>query len=456
MHVIAAWAYHVCMTTEELIDVYAEDLSAEQEEAFRHLVWKLLEPGAAHYKLEGYAGTGKTYVAARICRVLQRKGIRLAAAAPTHRATSEIRRALSATEERGLDGIETRTLPALLGLQLTGDGEGGYHLVPEGEAHLPEGGVVICDEGSMVGQETMGYVRAAGHGVRWLFLGDPAQLPPVGEEPSAVFDLPGASLTRIVRQAAGNPIIEFTRRIREREAHLGPEHLVYDGEEGIAATRSERAFLESALRVFSSPTFEEDPHAGRILAYRNAVVDRYNRLVRNAIYGEDAEEYVPGEWLVARETWMRDSVPVVINSEALKVIEAHKGTDSFALGGQWTVWRLVVESERWNEREVVVLADEDRAAYREAANRYRDDALDAKKNDDRDAASGAWKNYYRLMEQYARVDYGFSTTVHKSQGGTFDSVFVDYRDLDRSREPERSALKYVAGSRPRRRLALLI
>lgn len=449
------------MTTEELIDTYAEGLSEEQETAFRDLTWKLLEPGAARYKLEGYAGTGKTFVAARIGRVLQRKGLRVAAAAPTHRATAEIRRMLAAAEGvraegRGIDGVETRTLPALLGLQLRGDGEGGYHLVPEGEGQLPEGGVVLCDEGSMVGVETMEYVRAAGKGVRWLFLGDPAQLPPVGEEPSAVFDLPGARLERIVRQAEGNPIIAFTRRIREGRPHLEREHLVYDGAEGVAATRSERAFVQSALRVFTSSGFKSNPQAGRILAYRNAVVDRYNRAIRAAIYGAEAEAFVPGEWLVARETWMRDTVPVVINSEPLRVTEARKGRDSFALGGEWGVWRLTVEPETRSAREIIVLAEGERPRYREVMDRYRDRALRARADGDRNGAVAAWTDYYRLNEQYAQVGYAYASTVHKSQGGTFESVFVDYRDLHSSREPERTALKYVAGSRPRCRLALLL
>lgn len=440
-----------CMNTAQRIEARAEGLSTEQEAAFRMLCERLLEPGAAHYTLQGYAGTGKTFVAARIAEVLDADGIRVVAAAPTHRATAEIRRALETSAT-----IETCTLPSLLGLVLRADGAGGYHLVPDGRAQLPEGGVVLCDEASMVGEETMDYVKATRQGIRWLFLGDPAQLPPVGEAPSAVFDLPGATLTEIVRQARDNPIIEFSRRAREGLPHLRGDHLRYDGEQGVAVTRSRPAFLESAVRAFRSTAYKDDPTIARVLAYRNAVVDRYNREIRAAIYGEDAREYVPGEWLVARETWMPYDFPVILNSEALKVVSAQRTVDPVALGGEWAVWRLLVQPDGRDRREITVLAAEEGPRYAALLKRYRDKAVEARLNDVPDAASDAWNDFYRLKEQYAQVGYGFASTVHKAQGGTFQSIFADYRDLHHSREPERRALKYVAGTRPRLRLALLV
>jgi exodeoxyribonuclease-5 len=54
------------------------------------------------------------------------------------------------------------------------------------------------------------------------------------------------------------------------------------------------------------------------------------------------------------------------------------------------------------------------------------------------------------------VDYAYASTVHKSQGSTFDTVFVDRRDLQACRGDERDALLYVAVTRPSRRLALLV
>ncbi len=441
--------------TQRRMERHAKGLSQEQKAAYRDLAARLVQPGAARYALSGYAGTGKTYLVGRLCRFLEEEGLKVVAAAPTHRAVAQLRRSLM---EAGAEAVETCTLPSLLGLKLKGDGRGGYELVPDGRGQLPKGGVVIADEASMLGAETLNYVEAAGQGIRWLFPGDPAQLPPVGEPPSPVFSYPGHRLTEIVRQAEGNPIIELTRRIRAGEPYLTREALAYDvkTKRGVAATRSAKAFLKSALDVFRSDAFDADPTTACILAYRNRVVARYNHAVRTVLLGEDAAEYVEGEWLVARDTWMPDDFPIVFNSEVMKVTEARKGKDSLALGGEWTVWRLGVEPEGRPEREITVLAQEERARYDEVMNTYRERALDAKANDDYDAAAAAWKNFYRLREQYCTVDRAYALTVHRAQGGTFDVVFSDHADQHAAREPERTALKYVAASRPRERLALLV
>jgi exodeoxyribonuclease-5 len=43
------------------------------------------------------------------------------------------------------------------------------------------------------------------------------------------------------------------------------------------------------------------------------------------------------------------------------------------------------------------------------------------------AKSRKWKQYYRLRERFARVDYAYAMTVHRAQGSTFDTAFVDGR-----------------------------
>jgi exodeoxyribonuclease-5 len=67
-----------------------------------------------------------------------------------------------------------------------------------------------------------------------------------------------------------------------------------------------------------------------------------------------------------------------------------------------------------------------------------------------------WDRFFELREQFARVDYAYATTVHRAQGSTYDTVFVDHRDVRVCRGDERDALLYVAVTRPSRRLALLV
>ena len=61
-----------------------------------------------------------------------------------------------------------------------------------------------------------------------------------------------------------------------------------------------------------------------------------------------------------------------------------------------------------------------------------------------------------MREQYANVSPAYASTIHKAQGCTFGVVWCDLRAIRGIEEPDRSALTYVAATRPRERLGLLI
>ncbi len=91
--------------------------------------------------------------------------------------------------------------------------------------------------------------------------------------------------------------------------------------------------------------------------------------------------------------------------------------------------------------------------------------------------AAAWKEYYKFKEGcllatnivringevlYSRdLDYGFAQTVHKSQGSTYDNVFVDLYDMiynknNRIYTNTQELLRrlYVACSRAKKKLIL--
>ena len=63
---------------------------------------------------------------------------------------------------------------------------------------------------------------------------------------------------------------------------------------------------------------------------------------------------------------------------------------------------------------------------------------------------GAWSDYYDLLEAFVRVRPGWATTIHKSQGSTYEQVYLVQTDvLRRAKQdhPFRNMLLYVAYSR---------
>jgi len=282
--------------------------------------------------------------------------------------------------------------------------------------------------------------------VQWLFVGDPAQLPPVNEDPSPALDVPGPTLETIHRQAADNPILELATQIRtEADGRFGR---TFENRQGVAITRNRDEFLDSVLRAFDTDAFQADATHARLLAYRNKTVRRYNREIRTARYGTDADRFVEREWLVATETWFHEGVPRLTNSEEVRVKTATVDTFEADDQSEWKTWKLKVRTPgRGLTRTAYVLHEDEFERYENALEKRREAATED---------GSKWDRYYELRERFARVDYAYATTVHRAQGSTFDTVFVDHRDLQACRGEERQALLYVAVTRPARRLALLV
>jgi len=420
-------------------------LTEHQQSAYDE-VYERLADGEPFVGLRGYAGTGKTYLVCRLVNQLLEEDAHVTVCAPTHKSVQVL------SEELGSAPVEMQTIHSFLGLRLEPDGEGGYELVPDDtERDFPDG-IVIVDEASMIGKEEWQYIHALAqpdlehNRVQWLFVGDPAQLPPVNEDPSPALDVPGPKLEEIHRQAADNPILDLATKVREGTVQRFSSQFAEN--QGVAITHNREQFLDSILRTFQADAFDEDPTFARVLAYRNRTVRHYNRTIRRSLYGEDAPAFEEGEWLVARETWYHDGMPALTNSEEVRVKKA--SVDSYEADdlAEWKVWTLKVRTPgRGMTRTAMVLHEDERERYRNELDKRRETAMED---------PGAWKRYYDLREQFARVDYAYATTVHKAQGSTFDTVFVDHRDLQACRGEERRALLYVAVTRPSRRLALLV
>jgi hypothetical protein len=69
-----------------------------------------------------------------------------------------------------------------------------------------------------------------------------------------------------------------------------------------------------------------------------------------------------------------------------------------------------------------------------------------------------WKNWQtNVIDRFAQLNYGYSITVHKSQGSTFKNVFIDISDiLDNNNTNEVSKCLYTAITRSSDTLELLI
>ncbi len=188
-------------------------LTADQAEAAELIEEWFFHLHTQIFVLCGYAGTGKTFLVDHIVRKLGLvPGDSVAFIAPTGKAASVLIRG----------GTPAGTVHSLIytreeDIEVNEDGE----VISERflrfvlKDKLPkELQLIVVDETSMVSDEILKDLLS--FGVKCLFCGDPAQLPPVGGT-NTLLSLPVITLKEIVRQERENPIIGLSRAIREGE-----------------------------------------------------------------------------------------------------------------------------------------------------------------------------------------------------------------------------------------------
>ncbi|WP_404785227.1 ATP-dependent RecD-like DNA helicase [Altericista sp. CCNU0014] len=398
------------------------------------------------FLLQGFAGTGKTTTIQSFIRdaQLKQKRAKVAFTAPTNKAVKVLSRMAS---EWNLQSVDAMTIHQLLGLQLKPSRDGGMKLEPKGIDYLSRYDLIVLDEASMVNNELWTHIMfglANGSSAKLICMGDPAQLPPVGEEASQVFGITDvAELTEVVRQAKDNPIAELVDVARQ--AVYDPSVVIPKQSNRTLAEGvwwiDRQEWLHHLLAAFRSEGFQQDADRVRALAWTNRECNWLNNYVRAGIYGADASAFVEGELLIAREPIFEGDEIVLPTSSECRVLGA-----SESLRDGYRCWNLTVLSDEGEMYDFEVL-------HRSERRRYLRNLGELERKARQKWTKRNWKAFFELQQQFASLDYGYAITIHKSQGSTFQNVFVVDRDIDcNPNRAEAAQCRYVAYSRAARRL----
>lgn len=420
------------------------------------------------FTLSGNAGSGKSTV---IKKILDEYDGNIVVSAPTHKAKKVV---INTT------GQEGKTLHSLLGLRpdlnLDDFNPNNPIFNPIALPKICDYSLVIIDEASMINKGLFELIKKQTKGMytKIIFMGDPAQIPPVGEQDSIVFnpeDVNYYQLTKVERQKDSNPIMFIYDALRENLTFpydsFDKETRMNDKGEGVIFTKDRNEFREMLFNSFKSKEYESDTDFCKVLAWTNKAVIKSNKLIRSNLFGLNSDIIEIGDVLMGYRSVSKSKYQNIIeNSADYKVVKKSELTkNKYGLYGYQVQIRENLSSNSFSFENIFIVDSNNYDNLHRYAEEHDKLKFDAKRK------KSLWNIYYKFRSEniiltsintyrdgsirekseviVKDMDYGFAITVHKCQGSTYNHVFILEYDINQNWSvKERNQIKYVAYTRP--------
>lgn len=434
-------------------------LTKQQQQVFDSIK-EFMKTDASVFILRGYAGTGKTTMVKVIADYLVQEND-VALMAPTGRAA----RVLS--EKTGYEASTIHKAiyekACVVTKEVKDVAESEFKFVfPIHKSEHERKLVAIVDESSMVCsrkiehelfvfgtdnllEDLLTFIRPS-FGGKVIFVGDPAQLPPVGEPASNALKaeyfiehglkVVEAELTEVLRQKDDSVILKNAMMIRDLLKKKKRNSLVFEEKKNDVETVSPDEFLNKYLDYRK----ESGKHDSVVICYSNRAASKYNSDIRRSLYGDDVPlrendillithnnyrlgrmngEFVPVLEIGAR-TQQSAPVYVQVGRDRKRVNITINFVQVIVPDGNGNPMRCMLIEDLLASDNASLSIDENRALYINFC--MRNPHL--KQGTQSFAEALMTDAYYNAI----RAKYGYAVTGHKCQGGEWGKVFVDYTD----------------------------
>lgn len=439
-------------------------LTNDQQNALNGILQDIEKP-AARVVLCGYAGTGKTVTTAALVSELRKLGLMVIVATPTHKARSQVEKALKAS---GAEDFECVTVHRLLGLKQVRDyktGKESFKADSLGKNLLSEGicnrayddflkndhddcgswsnykkrnsiciDVVIVDETSMLHEELYRCLISEAGTRPVVFVGDDQQLLPVKEDRVCAAFVEADSiykLSHVLRHdGAILNLATATRKMPIGRARF--TNAIGGGSKVVSYWRRDE-WMQSLLEMMASQEAIYDPDYCRALAFTNKDVENLNRRIHLQRYGNDAQPYMQGMTCLTADAipdpWgggplFNSTIEILIKSAEIDLFQMPHDDSCEDL---WRTWLLEAQPiEGGIVKEIRVLDESEERRWRESQKQFADIAKACENETKR---KERWKMFFDRKDQVGKIQPASALTIHKSQGSTFKNVFLHW-DID--------------------------
>lgn len=459
------------MTRGELFGRLMASFGFEPTEGQRTVLYHLAafllsEKNSPTYLLQGYAGTGKTTLVAVLVKVLPLIGMRYQLLAPTGRAA----KVLSNYSGKAASTIHRKIY------RFTAFPDGGFRMTRA--ENKSKNTVFIVDECSMISDEASGNGRSllddlveyvfSGENCRLLFIGDKAQLPPVGIDISPAndinvlrhsFSLTVASfeMTEVMRQALQSGILynatELRKRLNDDDTSL--PLFITQGFTDVQRI-DPQDFEELLQQCFNGKTSNE----AVVICRSNKRANMFNQAIRARVLQEDGEIATGDKLMVVKNNyfWTDESqkVSFIANGDMIELMRINNIEEMYGFHFADVEIQLTdYQDEPSLSVKILMetLTSDSPALTREESERLyhsvEEDYMDIP--DRRERYKAMRQNpYYNALQ----VKFGYALTCHKTQGGQWPVVFIDAPYLPEGEQLQTSDLRwfYTAVTRTQEKL----
>jgi exodeoxyribonuclease-5 len=396
-------------------------LSLDQQVAADKFMTFLQDDSKPEMIIEGHSGSGKSYLTKHLIGLVRAKAklIKILSGG-----TDEVEVICTATTNKAAEvlskatGEPAQTIHSLLGLQVKENhSTGKVYLKKTRHYQVVSKTLIIIDEASMVDTNLLNMIRESTMNCKVLYVGDPYQLPPVKESFCPVFleVQERATLTTIQRQAANNPIIAFGDLLR-KAVDTG----VLPRMESIGSTIHKLqgpAFQEAVEDHFTRDSKEEY----KMLTWTNRKSQDYNTHIRKLFTNSPFLEV--GEHVITNKPIL-DGKRVAFKTDEMARVTNTYPSILHGLQG------MTVELDNLHP---TFLPNSQADVKAQLKMLYKEQA---------------YTEYFHRKQQFADLRPVHASTVHKSQGSTYEKVFINLTDIGKNNKPHEVArLLYVAITR---------
>jgi len=406
-------------------------LSTDQQLGYDRFLQFLANPADQVFVLEGYSGTGKTTLVSHILRDLPTLEKTLKLLSPNFKFDYEV--VLSATTNKAAEALqsilhqEVRTIHSVLKLRVaTNYKTGKSSLQPTSKERLSNT-LLVVDEASFMDDQLLDLtLKGIDRSCKLLLIGDPAQLLNVNATETPAFNrgYTTAKLQQVVRQAKGNPIIDLSTKFRET---VNTGHWFQFVPDGQAITHLPREQFEAYIaQDFSRPEWSHNE--SKVLAWTNRTVIAYNHGINNLLSGQP--EFGKGDYAIVN-SFIKNANASFKTDQTVLITDISNPSQELDVEG-----RFYTLDNRATFFMPNNLADKTKALAKAQA-------------EDNMAAS------MRILDTWVDLRAAFACTINKSQGSTYDRVYIDLDDVKKCRDTNQLArLLYVGVSRARQQVFL--